>query len=109
MDAAHTGNEQRVRELVAAGAPLDLVDANLGYSALRWASWLGHVRVAKLLLDGKFEVKGADINLQDKNGVSPLMSACYSGHEAFVRLLERDGEIIGERRGETEIHLRRAR
>ncbi len=29
--------------------------------------------------------------------------------EAFVRLLERDGEIIAERRGETEIHLRRAR
>jgi hypothetical protein len=29
--------------------------------------------------------------------------------EAFVRLLERDGEIIGERRGETEVHLRRAR
>ncbi len=29
--------------------------------------------------------------------------------EVFVRLLERDGEIIGERRGETEIHLRRAR
>jgi transmembrane sensor len=28
--------------------------------------------------------------------------------EAFVRLLERDGEIVGERRGETEIHLRRA-
>jgi len=29
--------------------------------------------------------------------------------EAFVRLLERDGEIVGERRSETEIHLRRAR
>ena len=29
--------------------------------------------------------------------------------EAFVRLLERDGEIVGERRGETEIYLRRAR
>ena len=29
--------------------------------------------------------------------------------EAFVRLLERDGEISGERSGETEIHLRRAR
>jgi transmembrane sensor len=29
--------------------------------------------------------------------------------EAFVRLLERDGEIISERRGDTEIHLRRAR
>ena len=29
--------------------------------------------------------------------------------EAFVRLLERDGEIVSERRGENEIHLRRAR
>ena len=29
--------------------------------------------------------------------------------EAFVRLLERDGEIIGERRGAGEIHLRRPR
>jgi transmembrane sensor len=29
--------------------------------------------------------------------------------EAFVRLLERDGEIVGERRGETFIYLRRAR
>lgn len=29
--------------------------------------------------------------------------------EAFARLLERDGEIVGERRGESEIHLRRAR
>ena len=29
--------------------------------------------------------------------------------EAFVRLLERDGEIVGERRGDSEILLRRAR
>ena len=29
--------------------------------------------------------------------------------EAFVRLLVRDGEIVGERRSATEIHLRRAR
>ena len=29
--------------------------------------------------------------------------------ETFVRLLERDGEIVGERRGTNEIHLRRAR
>lgn len=29
--------------------------------------------------------------------------------EAFVRLLERDGEIVGERHGETEIRLRRTR
>jgi transmembrane sensor len=29
--------------------------------------------------------------------------------EAFVRLLERDGEIVAERRGESEIRMRRAR
>jgi ferric-dicitrate binding protein FerR (iron transport regulator) len=29
--------------------------------------------------------------------------------EAFVRLLERDGAIVGERRNENEIHLRLVR
>ena len=80
------GNEQRVRELVAAGAPLDLVDGS-GWSALRFASWGGQARIAKLLLDGKYEGEGADINLQDSNGWTPLMDACLMGHEAVVRLL----------------------
>ena len=91
--AVRDGNEQRVRELVAAGAPLDLVAEN-GLSALLWASDNGHAHIAKLLLDGKYEGKGADINTQSSDGWTPLMVACYFGHEAFVRLLlERGADI----------------
>jgi hypothetical protein len=86
MRAAREGSEQRVRELVAAGAPLDLVDS-CGRSALHCASNKGHVRVAKLLLDGKYEGKGADINLESIRGDTPLMRACQIGHEAVARLL----------------------
>jgi hypothetical protein len=86
MRAVSANNEQRVRELVAAGAPLDLVDSS-GWSALHLASALGHVRIAKLLLDGKYEGKGADINLQSIRGWTPLMHACRNGHEAVARLL----------------------
>ena len=62
VGAVFSGNEQRVRELVAAGAPLDLVGSD-GWSALHEASARGHVRIAKLLLDGKYEGEGAGINL----------------------------------------------
>jgi hypothetical protein len=86
MCAAEEGNEQRVRMLVAAGAPLDLVDSG-GWSALRYASARGHVRVAKLLLDGKYEGEGADINLQCRFGWTTLMIACSNGREAVARLM----------------------
>ena len=94
MGAAGEGSEQRVRELVAAGAPLDLVDVS-GCSALLCASNSGHARIVKLLLDGKYEGEGADINLQGgKGGWTPLMIACYRGHEAVARLLlERGADV----------------
>ena len=92
MRAANGGSEQRTRELVAAGAPLNIVDS-CGWSALRYASRGGHVRVVKLLLDGKYEGKGADINQRssDSNGWTPLVCACYHGHEAVARLLLEHG------------------
>ena len=91
--AALRGNEQRVRELVAAGAPLDLVDVD-GWSALRWASRHRQMRVVKQLLDGKYEGKGADINLQDNFGWTPLMDACFRGQEAVARLLLERGAHV---------------
>ena len=81
--AVRKGDEKRVRELVAAGAPLDLVLVS-GVSALDLASDRGHVRIVKLLLDGKFEGKGAAF---DTKGCMPLIFPLLRGHEAVMRLL----------------------
>ena len=93
ISAVHESREQRVRELVAAGAKLDLVFGT-GWSALHFASSYGHVRITKLLLNGKYEGKGADINLQTVQGYTVLIRASAGGHEAVVRLLlERGADV----------------
>ena len=54
----------------------------------------GQARIAKLLLDGKYEGKGAAINLQTSNGDTALIWASFDGHEAVVRLLlERGADV----------------
>jgi ankyrin repeat protein len=87
------GNEKLVRELVAAGAKLDRV-YSFGYSALHVASSSGHVRIVKLLLDGKYKGKGAAINVQTRYGYLALNLACSYGHKAVARLLlERGADV----------------
>ena len=82
-------------------------------AALAWQSRLADFAEAPLAdVIARFNARSriqlflADEKLADRRigGTFALDEA-----EAFVRLLERDGEIIGERRSETEIHLRRAR
>ncbi len=91
--AARVGDEKRVREFVAAGAKLDLTVSH-GWSALHEASCYGRLRIAELLLDGKYKGKGADINLQTSNGETALIQACMYGHVAVVRLLlERGADV----------------
>jgi len=76
----------RVLQLVQLGAPLELVDKTWGYSALLWACDEGHVAIAKALLDGKYEGRGAAID-RYCGGWTPLSLACWMGHEGVVRLL----------------------
>ena len=97
-------------------APLpavEQVDPAALRAALAWQSRLADFAEAPLAdVIARFNARSriqlflADEKLADRRigGTFALDEA-----EAFVRLLERDGEIIGERRGETEIHLRRAR
>ena len=94
MLAVSAGNEKRVRVFVAAGTKLDIVDCD-GWSALHIASMYGLARIAKLLLDGKYEGRGANINLQTTlHGWSPLLDASLQGREAVVRLLlERGADV----------------
>ena len=92
---------------------VEQVDPAALRSALAWQSRLADFAEAPLAdVIARFNTRSriqlflADETLADRRigGTFALDES-----EAFVRLLERDGEIIGERRGETEIHLRRAR
>ena len=82
--ASIQNNLQRVLQLIQLGAPLDLVNQTYGYSALNWASWLGHEHIVAALLDGKY--KGADVE-QVCNGSTALERASHFGHVGVVRAL----------------------
>jgi ankyrin repeat protein len=85
--AAHLGHAEVVRLLIAAGAPLDHVN-NLGWTALMESIVLGdggarHTDTLKALLDG-----GANPNIGDRSGVTPLGHAQARGYREMVRLLQ---------------------
>ena len=85
--AAHLGHDGVVRQLIAAGAPLDHVN-NLHWTALIEAVVLGdggprHQRVVQALL-----AAGASTRLADRDGRTPLQLAQARGHTALVALLQ---------------------
>jgi len=105
--ASLLNNLPRVLQLIQLGAPLDLVDeSEHGYSALHWACSEGLEHVAKALLAGKYAGKGATVDLPDKSGRTPLMSACLSGHVALVRLLIENGanQVLQDEDGYAALH-----
>jgi ankyrin repeat protein len=88
--AAHLGHVEVVRALIAGEAPLDHVN-NLAWTALIEAIVLGdggprHIAVVRDLIDA-----GADLNLPDRNGNTPLALAQRHGHETIVELLRQAG------------------
>ena len=88
--AAHLGHAGVVRQLIAAGAPLDHVN-NLHWTALIEAVVLGdggprHQATLQALL-----AAGADHRLADREGRSPLQLARARGYAAMVAMLERAG------------------
>lgn len=88
--AAHLGHVEVVKTLIAAGAPLDHVN-NLNWTALIESIVLGdggpnHVACLTALIEA-----GADVNIADGNGVSPLQLAQRHGYDEMVRLLKAAG------------------
>lgn len=105
-------DETLVRKLIAAGADLNAVDAR-GNSPLHlvssgkenFAALLkqgknivriadGDARIVTLLLDGKYEGKGANINLRNADGYTPLHLACAALNEAVVIRLLENGAVV---------------
>lgn len=88
--AAHLGHDGVVRALIEAGAPLDHVN-NLKWTALIESIVLGnggvrHTACLKALLDA-----GANPNLADGQGVTPLSLARSRGYQGMVTLLQAKG------------------
>jgi len=88
--AAHLGHDGVVRQLIAAGAPLDHVN-NLHWTALIEAIVLGnggprHQEVVRALL-----AAGASTRLTDREGNTPLALAKARGYSVMVSLLEQAG------------------
>jgi ankyrin repeat protein len=88
--AAHLGYAEVVRVLIAAGAPLDHVN-NLGWTALMESIVLGnggraHTETLEALVKA-----GANLNIADRQGVTPLGHAKSRGYGEMVRILEAAG------------------
>ena len=88
--AAHLGHAEVVRVLIAAGAPLDHVN-NLGWTALIESVVLGnggrnHIDTLDALVKA-----GANVNLADRAGTTPLTLAKARGYAEMVRILEAAG------------------
>jgi len=96
MRAVKANNLPRVLQLVQRGAPLE-VRSNSGHTALQWTCNDGQKRIAKALLDGKYEGHGAEVDALDRLCYPPLMLASMNGHEGVVRLLLARGAKVATR------------
>jgi uncharacterized protein len=88
--AAHLGHEGVVAQLIAAGAPLDHVN-NLHWTAVIEAIVLGnggrrHQDTLRALVQA-----GANLQLADRQGQTPLQLAQARGYAEMVRILESKG------------------
>ncbi len=88
--AAHLGHDEVVKLLIKAGAPLNHVN-NLGWTAVIESIVLGkggprHVETLRALVRA-----GANINIPDRNGMTPRALAWTLGYWDMVRILENAG------------------
>jgi ankyrin repeat protein len=88
--AAHRGYPEIVERLLAAGIELDHVN-RLGWTALLEAIILGdggrsHVETVRQLVDA-----GANVNLADREGVTPLVHAQRAGYDEIAAILVAPG------------------
>jgi hypothetical protein len=88
--AAHLGHVEVVQVLIKAGAPLDHVN-NLTWTALMESIVLGdggkrHTETLRALVQA-----GANVNIPDRAGITPLAHARGRGYKEMVAILEKAG------------------
>lgn len=91
FDAATTGNDDKVREILRVCPEVDVNWRNgFGSSALHKAALKGSSNVIALLLAHP----NIDVNPLNEHGYTPLLLSCIHGHSACVRKLLEDPRAI---------------
>jgi ankyrin repeat protein len=93
IQAATTGNLERVQSLLSGTVNLDLDRG----AAIGNAAAAGHTKIVELLIRA-----GANVNLRDKLGFTPIASAAYAGYGEIVQLLIEAGADIQAPAGESQ-------
>ena len=88
--AAHLGHDEVVRTLIAAKAPLDHVN-NLGWTALIESIVLGDGGKRHIACLAALVQAGANVNLADRGGSTPLKLARGRGFSEMAAILEKAG------------------
>ena len=90
--AAREGDADRVRELLDAGADVNVRNADkqrLQYTPLHWAAYYGHLEIAEILIS-----RGADLDAEDPSYSTPLYLAAEQGHPKVVEFLISKGAEV---------------
>jgi ankyrin repeat protein len=97
IPAAHHGHIQTVRELLKTKIDIDHVNYP-GWTALLEAVILGdggarYIEIVRVLIEA-----GADVNIPDGNGISPLAHAIEQGYSEIAKILRAAGRHVGKQR-----------
>lgn len=84
--AAHLGHDEVVRMLIAAQAPLDHIN-NLAWTALIESIVLGDGGKRHIACLSALVKAGADVNIADRNGRTPLALAKGRGYSEMAKIL----------------------
>jgi|ERR1712242_65756 len=88
-EAAKRGNVNWAKECLDNKLSINGQDKS-GATALYWASYGGHIELARLLLQNQY----CDLNIQNKLGDTALIAASYKGHADLVDLLVQHGAQV---------------
>jgi ankyrin repeat protein len=86
MSSAHHGYVDITRLLLNNGAEVSIREERLGWTALFFAVKYNHPGVVHLLIEA-----GADVNIKDKDGFTPLMRSIGRHHTEVAQLLKDAG------------------
>ncbi|MBF0385713.1 MAG: ankyrin repeat domain-containing protein [Candidatus Omnitrophica bacterium] len=73
----------------------DSVEPVLGRTLIAEASWWNYPRIVEFLIQKK-----ADVNLPDKEGISPLMHAARRNNLDIIKILFKNGADINQKQGD---------